>query len=131
MRSDQVVPGRLMSKLRATSISASASGSRSGVGISSSMAWMRTSMLTSCWALILFCATTMLSMPMMSSAIRCSSVCACGTGSLAEMTSTAPSMIAAPESIVAINVSWPGASTKETVRSGSLSPPSGHSSATV
>ncbi len=74
---------------------------------------------------------TMLSMPMMSSAIRCSSVCAWGTSSVALTTSTAPSMIDAPDSIVAISVSWPGASTNETVRTTSLSEPSSHSSSTV
>jgi len=40
-------------------------------------------------------------------------------------------MIDAPESIVAISVSWPGASTNDTVRIGSLSEPSSHSSSTV
>ena len=38
-------------------------------------------------------------------AMRCSFVCGWGQGSLAEMTSTAPSMIAAPQSIVAMRVS--------------------------
>ena len=44
-----------------------------------------------------------------------------GTGSSAPTTSTAPSMMAAPDSIVAISVSWPGASTNDTVRRCSLS----------
>jgi hypothetical protein len=67
---------------------------------------------------------TMFSRPMMSSAIRCSWVCAWGTGSVAPITSTAPSISDAPESIVAISVSCPGASTNETVRTESVSSPS-------
>ncbi len=48
--SSNVAPGRLMSNERATNIRESASGSRSGVGISDSMASMSRSRLTSCWA---------------------------------------------------------------------------------
>ena len=41
----------------------------------------------------------------MSKAARCSLVCGCGQGSLAAITKTAPSIIAAPESMIAISVS--------------------------
>ena len=52
----------------------------------------------------------------------------CGQTSFAAMTSIAPSISAEPESIVAISVSWPGASTNETVRNGTAFPPQlGHS----
>jgi len=51
---------------------------------------------------------------------------------LADMTRTAPSMIAAPQSMVAMSVSWPGESTKETVRRTSVSAPQWeHFSSTV
>jgi len=53
--------------------------------------------------------------PMISRAMRCSFVCGCGHSSFAVIKRSAPSMIAAPESMVAINVSCPGASMKETV----------------
>ncbi len=52
-------------------------------------------------------------------------------GSVAEMTRTAPSMMAAPDSMVAISVSCPGASTNDTVRRTSVSLPSSSVSSTV
>ncbi len=55
-------------------------------------------------------------MPMTSAAARCSRVCGCGHGSSAAITRIAPSIMAAPESIVAISASCPGASTKLTAR---------------
>jgi hypothetical protein len=65
---------------------------------------------------ILFWTITILSTPMIPRAIRCSLVCGCGTSSFAAITRSAPSMIAAPLSIVAMSVSWPGESTKDTIR---------------
>ena len=53
---------------------------------------------------------------MISTAARCSLVCGCGQDSLAAISSSAPSMTAAPLSIVAIRMSWPGQSTKDTCR---------------
>lgn len=60
-------------------------------------------------------------MPMTSAAARCSRVCGWGHGSSAAITRIAPSIIAAPESIVAISASCPGASTKLTARMNSAS----------
>ena len=51
----------------------------------------------------------------MSRATKCSLVCGLGHGSLAAITRIAPSIIAAPDSIVAIRTSWPGASTYDTL----------------
>ena len=65
---------------------------------------------------ILFCTITILLTPMIPRAIRCSFVWGCGTSSFAAITSRAPSMIAAPLSIVAMSVSCPGESTKDTIR---------------
>ena len=71
-------------------------------------------------------------MPIIFSAIKCSLVCGWGHDSLAAITSTAPSIIAAPESIVAMRVSCPGESTKETVRTCLVGEPStSHTSFTV
>lgn len=58
---------------------------------------------------------------MISTAARCSLVCGCGHGSLAAISSMAPSMTAAPLSIVAMRMSWPGQSTKLTCRTSSIS----------
>gem|GEM_PF-7119714 len=71
----------------------------------------------------MFWTMTILSIPVMSRAMRCSFVWGWGQGSLAAMIRTAPSMMAAPESIVAIRVSWPGESTKDTVLRTSLGEP--------
>ena len=60
---------------------------------------------------------------MISTAARCSLVCGCGTDSFAAMSSSAPSMTAAPLSIVAIRMSCPGQSTKLTWRTSSIAPP--------
>ena len=57
--------------------------------------------------------TIMLSMPIISRALRCSLVCGCGQVSVADMSSSAPSMMFAPQSIVAIRLSCPGASTSD------------------
>ena len=64
-----------------------------------------------------------LSMPMMDRAIRCSLVWGWGHFSLAATRRRAPSISAAPESIVAMRVSCPGASTKETALRNSVSAP--------
>ena len=50
----------------------------------------------------------------MSTAIKCSRVYGWGYGMLPATRRRAASMTAAPASIVAISVSWPGQSTKET-----------------
>ena len=73
---------------------------------------------------ILFWTMMTLSTPMIERAIRCSFVWGCGTSSFAAITRRAPSMIAAPLSIVAIRVSWPGESTKLTARRSSVFVPS-------
>jgi hypothetical protein len=61
--------------------------------------------------------------PTASIAAKCSLVWGCGQVSFAAITSMAPSMTAAPLSIVAINISCPGASTKLIVLWSSASPP--------
>jgi len=53
---------------------------------------------------------------MISMAAKCSEVCGCGHDSLAAISSSAASMTAAPFSIVAIRMSWPGQSTNDTCR---------------
>mmetsp|Transcript_31269 Transcript_31269/g.68394 ORF Transcript_31269/g.68394 Transcript_31269/m.68394 type:complete len:244 (+) Transcript_31269:808-1539(+) len=65
---------------------------------------------------ILFCRMMMCCSFMISTAARCSDVCGCGHGSLPAMSSSAASITAAPLSIVAMRMSWPGQSTKETWR---------------
>jgi hypothetical protein len=60
---------------------------------------------------------------MISTAAKCSLVCGCGQDSLAAISSSAPSMTAAPLSIVAIRMSWPGQSTNDTWRTRSMGPP--------
>mmetsp|Transcript_37695 Transcript_37695/g.117967 ORF Transcript_37695/g.117967 Transcript_37695/m.117967 type:complete len:209 (-) Transcript_37695:710-1336(-) len=64
----------------------------------------------------LFCRMIMCCRRMISTAARCSEVCGCGQGSLPAMSSSAASMTAAPLSMVAMRMSWPGQSTKDTWR---------------
>ena len=65
---------------------------------------------------ILFCTIMRFRSPTVSMAARCSRVWGWGHFSSAAMTSMAPSMTAAPLSMVAMRISWPGASTKLTER---------------
>mmetsp|Transcript_75854 Transcript_75854/g.153679 ORF Transcript_75854/g.153679 Transcript_75854/m.153679 type:complete len:214 (-) Transcript_75854:653-1294(-) len=65
---------------------------------------------------ILFCRMMMLLSCMISTAAKCSDVCGCGQLSLPAMSSIAASMTAAPFNMVAIRMSWPGQSTKDTWR---------------
>lgn len=53
---------------------------------------------------------------MISTAARCSDVCGCGHASFPAISSSAASITAAPLSMVAIRMSWPGQSTKLTCR---------------
>ena len=62
-------------------------------------------------------------MPPIFNAARCSAVCGCGHFSLAATRSRAPSMSADPVSTVAIRVSCPGTSTKDTVLNTFVSEP--------
>ncbi len=55
-------------------------------------------------------------MPMMVSAWMCSRVCGWGQSSFAEMRRSAPSMMFAPQSMVAMRLSCPGESTSEIFR---------------
>eukprot|EP01085_Mycamoeba_gemmipara_P005027 Mycagemm_TRINITY_DN10110_c0_g1::TRINITY_DN10110_c0_g1_i1::g.5027::m.5027 type:complete len:474 gc:universal TRINITY_DN10110_c0_g1_i1:2343-922(-) len=57
---------------------------------------------------ILFCRMMMCCRRMISMAAKCSEVCGCGQGSLPAMRSSAASMTAAPLSMVAMRMSWPG-----------------------
>mmetsp|Transcript_12141 Transcript_12141/g.31116 ORF Transcript_12141/g.31116 Transcript_12141/m.31116 type:complete len:354 (+) Transcript_12141:170-1231(+) len=85
--------------------------------------------MVSCWLVaalslmrsILFCRMMMCFSRMISTAARCSLVCGCGHDSLAAISSSAPSITAAPFSMVAIRMSWPGQSTNDTWRSSSIS----------
>ena len=70
---------------------------------------------------ILFCRMMMCCRRMISTAARCSEVWGCGHDSFAAMSSSAPSITAAPLSIVAMRMSWPGQSTNDTCRSSSIS----------
>ena len=70
--------------------------------------------LLNIWTMII------LLIPFASRATRCSFVCGLGHGSFAAITRTAASIIAAPESIVAISISCPGASTKLMYLTGSV-----------
>mmetsp|Transcript_5957 Transcript_5957/g.20166 ORF Transcript_5957/g.20166 Transcript_5957/m.20166 type:complete len:203 (-) Transcript_5957:370-978(-) len=70
----------------------------------------------SCTKSILFCRMMMCFNFIISTAARCSEVCGCGHVSLPAMSKSAPSITAAPFSIVAIKMSCPGQSTKETCR---------------
>jgi hypothetical protein len=71
----------------------------------------------------LFWRMMMCSSFMISTAARCSDVCGCGHVSLPATRRRAASMTAAPLSIVAIRMSWPGQSTKETWRTRRMRPP--------
>jgi len=51
---------------------------------------------------------------MISMAAKCSEVCGCGHDSLPAINNSAASMTAAPLSMVAIRMSWPGQSTNDT-----------------
>jgi len=62
-------------------------------------------------------------MPIISRACRCSRVCGCGQISAADTKSSAPSIMLAPHSIVAMRLSCPGASTSEILRKGFASFP--------
>ena len=53
---------------------------------------------------------------MISTAARCSDVCGWGHVSFPAISKRAASMTAAPFNIVAIRMSWPGQSTKDTCR---------------
>mmetsp|Transcript_13683 Transcript_13683/g.32396 ORF Transcript_13683/g.32396 Transcript_13683/m.32396 type:complete len:209 (+) Transcript_13683:738-1364(+) len=64
----------------------------------------------------LFCRMMMFPRRMISTAARCSEVCGCGQGSLPATRSIAASITAAPLSMVAMRMSWPGQSTKLTCR---------------
>mmetsp|Transcript_7593 Transcript_7593/g.23458 ORF Transcript_7593/g.23458 Transcript_7593/m.23458 type:complete len:280 (-) Transcript_7593:337-1176(-) len=67
----------------------------------------------------LFCKMMMFCSRMISTAAKCSEVCGCGHASLPATRRSAASMTAAPFSMVAIRMSWPGQSTKETCRTSS------------
>ena len=76
---------------------------------------------------ILFWTMTIFFIPSIWRASMCSLVWGIGTGSFAAMTSIAPSISAAPASMFVIKLSWPGASTKLTVRRSCVSwPQTGH-----
>mmetsp|Transcript_7968 Transcript_7968/g.23340 ORF Transcript_7968/g.23340 Transcript_7968/m.23340 type:complete len:208 (+) Transcript_7968:885-1508(+) len=70
---------------------------------------------------ILFCRMRMCLSFMISTAARCSEVWGCGQGSLPAMSSSAASITAAPLSMVAMRMSCPGQSTKDTCRTTSYS----------
>mmetsp|Transcript_49595 Transcript_49595/g.72492 ORF Transcript_49595/g.72492 Transcript_49595/m.72492 type:complete len:238 (-) Transcript_49595:449-1162(-) len=71
------------------------------------------------WRMMMFCRR------MISTAARCSEVCGCGQGSLPATSSSAASITAAPFSMVAMRMSCPGQSTKDTCRTSSqVLPPS-------
>ncbi len=67
--------------------------------------------------------TMMLSMPTISNAFKCSLVCGWGQLSVADTSNNAPSMMFAPQSIVAMRLSCPGASTSDTFLSNFVSLP--------
>mmetsp|Transcript_76630 Transcript_76630/g.212951 ORF Transcript_76630/g.212951 Transcript_76630/m.212951 type:complete len:230 (-) Transcript_76630:446-1135(-) len=62
----------------------------------------------------LFCKMMMCFSRMISTAAKCSDVCGCGQVSLPATRRSAASITAAPLSIVAMRMSWPGQSTKDT-----------------
>mmetsp|Transcript_13089 Transcript_13089/g.31742 ORF Transcript_13089/g.31742 Transcript_13089/m.31742 type:complete len:363 (+) Transcript_13089:311-1399(+) len=70
----------------------------------------------SCTRSILFWRMMMCCSRMISTAARCSEVCGCGHDSFPAMSSSAPSITAAPLSIVAMRMSCPGQSTNDTCR---------------
>mmetsp|Transcript_93573 Transcript_93573/g.208214 ORF Transcript_93573/g.208214 Transcript_93573/m.208214 type:complete len:215 (+) Transcript_93573:347-991(+) len=73
----------------------------------------------------LFCRMMMCFSRMISTAAKCSEVCGCGQASFPAMRRSAASITAAPFSIVAMRISWPGQSTKETCLTSLQLPPSG------
>mmetsp|Transcript_73405 Transcript_73405/g.237419 ORF Transcript_73405/g.237419 Transcript_73405/m.237419 type:complete len:263 (+) Transcript_73405:398-1186(+) len=73
----------------------------------------------------LFCRMMMCFSRMISTAAKCSDVCGCGQDSLPAMRRSAASITAAPFSIVAMRMSCPGQSTKDTCRTSLQLPPSG------
>mmetsp|Transcript_58434 Transcript_58434/g.118835 ORF Transcript_58434/g.118835 Transcript_58434/m.118835 type:complete len:215 (+) Transcript_58434:477-1121(+) len=73
----------------------------------------------------LFCRMMMCFSRMISTAAKCSEVCGCGHASFPAMRRSAASITAAPFSIVAMRISWPGQSTKETCLTSLQLPPSG------
>jgi hypothetical protein len=85
-------------------------------GAPSAMVPCTKAVIASCWLLAadsemrstLFCRMRMCCRRMISTAARCSEVWGWGHDSLAAMSSRAPSMTAAPLSMVAIRMSWPG-----------------------
>mmetsp|Transcript_485 Transcript_485/g.1154 ORF Transcript_485/g.1154 Transcript_485/m.1154 type:complete len:205 (-) Transcript_485:125-739(-) len=92
------------------------------MGLPSAMVPWMNFLIASCWLSatasltrsILFCRMMMFLSCMISTAARCSDVCGCGHDSFAAMRSSAPSMTAAPLSMVAMRMSCPGQSTNET-----------------
>mmetsp|Transcript_236 Transcript_236/g.919 ORF Transcript_236/g.919 Transcript_236/m.919 type:complete len:354 (+) Transcript_236:200-1261(+) len=70
----------------------------------------------SCTKSILFCKMMMCFKRMISTAARCSEVCGCGHDSFPATSRSAPSITAAPLSMVAIKISCPGQSTNDTWR---------------
>mmetsp|Transcript_10290 Transcript_10290/g.21265 ORF Transcript_10290/g.21265 Transcript_10290/m.21265 type:complete len:262 (-) Transcript_10290:277-1062(-) len=89
--------------------------------ISSYCAWACCSLMSS----TLFCRMMMCFRRMISTAARCSEVCGCGQGSFPAMRSNAASITAAPFNMVAMRMSCPGQSTKDTCRTSLQFPPSG------
>mmetsp|Transcript_4721 Transcript_4721/g.14524 ORF Transcript_4721/g.14524 Transcript_4721/m.14524 type:complete len:243 (-) Transcript_4721:19-747(-) len=93
-------------------------------GAPSAMVPLMNLRMVSCWFMaalsctrsILFCKMMMWRSFMISTAARCSLVCGCGHDSLPAISSSAPSITAAPLSMVAIRMSCPGQSTNETCR---------------
>ena len=89
--------------------------------------WMNR-VMDSCWfnaaasvtRSTLFCRMIICCSRMISTAARCSDVWGCGHGSLAAINSSAPSMTAAPLSIVAMRISCPGQSTNDTCLNSSI-----------
>mmetsp|Transcript_13770 Transcript_13770/g.20281 ORF Transcript_13770/g.20281 Transcript_13770/m.20281 type:complete len:225 (-) Transcript_13770:578-1252(-) len=80
----------------------------------------------------LFCKMMTWLRRMISTAARCSLVCGCGHGSFPAMSSRAASMTAAPLSMVAMRMSCPGQSTKDTWRTRrQVRPPSSNTSAVL
>merc|ERR1719440_1734653 len=62
----------------------------------------------------LFCNIMIFFNLMISTAAKCSEVCGCGQDSLPAISNIAASITAAPLSMVAMRISWPGQSTKDT-----------------
>mmetsp|Transcript_114425 Transcript_114425/g.318574 ORF Transcript_114425/g.318574 Transcript_114425/m.318574 type:complete len:265 (+) Transcript_114425:439-1233(+) len=73
----------------------------------------------------LFCRMIMCFSRMISTAARCSEVCGCGQLSLPAISRSAASITAAPFNIVAMRISCPGQSTKDTCLTSLQLPPAG------